>query len=315
MRVALLDVDSVIPNLALMKISQWHKMQGDTVLWYDELWRDTYDEIYASAVFEYSDKSIIDPERMQVGGTGWDTNKNLPGEIHSVQPDYSLYGYPHNIGFTMRGCRFRCKFCVVPVKEGKPYEEHSISDIWQQRDSDFVMLLDNDFFGNPSWRERIDEILAHDLCVNFSQGLNIRIITEEQAQALASVKFVNGKRTLRQVFFAWDQFGKGTERLIDQGIERVTSAGVKPYQMAFFVLIGFNTTQEQDLYRVEKLRDLGCDPYAMPYNKSDPYQKKFCRWVNRKQLLMTIPFADYARSRHDRPDKRTGELFDARGAA
>lgn len=311
MKVALLDVDSVIPNLALMKISQWHKTQGDTVVWYDELWRDTYDEIYASAVFQYSDKSAIDPERMQVGGTGWDTNKNLPDEIHAARPDYSLYGYPHNIGFTMRGCRFRCKFCVVPVKEGKPYEENTIGDIWQQRGSDFVVLLDNDFFGNPSWRERIGEILEHDLCVNFNQGLNIRIITEEQAAALADVRFSNFNRTEKQVHFAWDQFGKGTEKLIDQGIERVTAAGIKPHQMSFYVLIGFNTTPEQDLYRVEKLRDLGCNPYAMPYNKADPYQKKFSRWVNRKQLLMTIPFDDYVRSRHDRADKVTGELFDA----
>mgnify|MGYP003148054226 FL=1 len=281
MKIALLDVDSKIPNLALMKISAYHKQRGDAVSWYDELWRDEYDEVYASAIFNFSDKSMLDPNRMKIGGTGWDISSQLQEEMDVCVPDYSIYRYPHNIGFTMRGCRFRCKFCVVPQKEGKPYEENTIEEIWTQRGSDFVVLLDNDFFGNSRWRDRIEEMKEHNLRVNFSQGLNIRLITEEEAEALASVRFWNLRGTKRQVHFAWDQFGKGTEKLIDQGIKRVTDTGITPAQMAFYVLIGFNTTPEEDLYRVEKLRDYGCDPYAMPYNKSDPYQKKFTRWVNR----------------------------------
>ena len=293
MKIALLDVDSKIPNLALMKISAYHKERGDKVSWYDELWRDDYDEVYASAIFNFSDKSMLDPNRMKIGGTGWDISLKLQEEMDVCVPDYSIYRYPHNIGFTMRGCRFRCKFCVVPQKEGKPYEENTIEEIWTQRDSDFVVLLDNDFFGNPMWKDRIEEMKEYNLRVNFSQGLNIRLITEEQAEALASVRFWNLKGTKRQVHFAWDQFGKGTERLIDQGMKRVTDAGITPAQMAFYVLIGFNTTPEEDLYRVEKLRDYGCDPYAMPYNKSDPYQKKFTRWVNRKAIFKTVPWSEY----------------------
>ena len=294
--IALLDVDSKIPNLALMKISQFHKSQNHNVVWYNPLWRETYDKIYASTIFKFSDKTIID-NGMEVGGTGWDYKVTLPPEIDTCQPDYSLYGYPHNIGFTMRGCRFRCKFCVVPQKEGKPYEENTIDEIWQQRSSNFIVLLDNDFFGNPSWQARIDEMKKFNIKVNFSQGLNIRLITEEESAALASVRFWNLKGTKRQVHFAWDQFGKGTEKLIDQGIKRVTDAGIKPAQMAFYVLIGFNTTPEQDLYRVEKLRDYGCDPYAMPFNKSDPYQQKFTRWVNHKAIFKSVRWEDYRRSR------------------
>ena len=136
----------------------------------------------------------------------------------------------------MRGCRFRCKFCVVPQKEGKPYEEHTINEIWQQRDSNFIVLLDNDFFGNPSWKKRIDEIKDHNLKVSFSQGLNIRIITDEQADALASVQFRNLSGKNKQVHFAWDQFGKGTEKLIDEGIARCIDAGIRPVSYTHLTL-------------------------------------------------------------------------------
>jgi hypothetical protein len=309
MKIALLDVDSTIPNLALMKVAAFFKARGDEIVWYDELWRDDYDDVYASTIFKFSDKSILDPDRMQIGGTGWDITTQLPDEIDRCTPDYSIYKYPHNIGFTMRGCRFRCKFCVVPQKEGKPYEENTIAEIWTQRTSDFVVLLDNDFFGNPVWADRIAEIKEHDLRVCFSQGLNIRIITEDQAAALASVKFWNLKGSLRQVYFAWDQFGKGTEKLIDQGIARVMAAGIKPAQMAFFVLIGFNTTPEEDMYRVEKLRAYGCDPYAMPYDKTDTYQQRFTRWVNHKAIFKSVPWGAYNASGKGAPDDETMDMF------
>jgi len=293
MRVALYDVDSKIPNLALMKLSRFYKERGDDVVSYGPLFESAYDKIYASKVFNFSDAALLDPGRMQIGGTGWGLDSALPAEIEALQPDYSFYDYPHNIGFTMRGCRFRCKFCVVPQKEGRPSSVATIEDIWQQRNSDFIVLLDNDPFGNPEWRERFAEIHKHDLRVNFSQGVNIRIITDEQAKALASVRFTNLGGTKRQVHFAWDQFSKGTERLIDEGIERCKVAGIKPYRMAFFVLIGFNTTPEQDLYRVNKLRDLGCDPYVMPFDRKDAYQKAFARWVNHKAIFKSVPWNDY----------------------
>jgi hypothetical protein len=191
----------------------------------------------------------------------------------------------------MRGCRFRCKFCVVPEKEGKPKAHNTIEEIWTNRSSNFVVLLDNDFFGNPLWRERIAEIRKLNLKVCFSQGLNIRIITEEQCRALASVRFWNLNQSRRQVYFAWDRFND--EKLIDAGIERVRAAGIKAWQMGFFVLIGFDTTPEQDLYRVMKLKNLGCDPYVMPFNGDDPYQKSFKRWVNRKALFKSVKWEDY----------------------
>lgn len=291
MKIALYDVDSRIPNLALMKISEYYKQQGHTVERFEPLWMDSYDKIFASTVFSFSDKHLLDKERMEIGGTGWSIEKNLPPEIETMQPDYTFYNYPHSIGFTMRGCRFNCKFCVVPKKEGRPKPFNTVDEIWTNRKSDFIVLLDNDFFGNPQWRERIDEIKRHNLKVNFSQGLNIRIITDEECKALASINFRNINNTSKMVHFAWDRFND--EKLIDAGIARVLNAGIKPYQMTFYVLIGFDTTEEQDLYRVNKLKQLGCNPFVMPFNRSDYYQKRFARWVNHKAIFKSVSWENY----------------------
>jgi hypothetical protein len=290
MKIGLYDVDSKIPNLALMKLSAHHKNIGDEVSMYLPILHKTYDKVYASKIFNFSDDSFITDD-MVAGGTGLDMSIVLPANIEDLVPDYSLYRYPHNIGFTMRGCRLKCKFCVVPQKEGSPFSTNTIEEIWTQRDSNFIVLLDNDFFGNPDWRDRIDELNALKLKVNFSQGINIRNLTEEQASALASVNFKNLHNTSKQVYFAWDDARH--EKLIHRGIRRCVEAGIKPYQMAFYVLIGFNSTPEQDLHRVETLRTYGCDPYAMPYDKEDFYQKRFTRWVNHKAIFKSVPWKDY----------------------
>ena len=290
MKVAVLDVDSKIPNLALMKISQYHKQKGDEVEHYMPLAHSLYDKIYASKIFNFSSGADIQPD-MITGGTGIDLKISLPPEIEEKDPDYTLYNYPHNIGFAQRGCRFKCSFCVVPQKEGKPKSVNTIEKLWTQRSSDFLVLLDNDFFGNPEWADRIEEIKDLDLKVNFSQGLNIRILSKRQAQALASVKFRNINNTSSQVTFAWDQIND--EKVIKRGFQRVVDAGIKPWQMQFYVLIGYDTTPEEDMYRVMMIKGWGCDPYAMPYDKTDPYQKKFVRWVNRRQIFNSCSFEEY----------------------
>ena len=294
MKVGIYDVDSKIPNLALMKLSAYHKEQGDKVETYSPLFKNEYDKIYASKIFNFSDPSMLDDERMEIGGTGYDIKKNLPDHIENLVPDYSLYNFPHSIGFTQRGCRLRCDFCVVPEKKGKVKGVKTIDEIWTQRDSNFVILLDNDFFGNPEWRERIEEIKEYKLRVNFNQGLNIRNLKEEQAQALASVYFTNRKGTFRQVSFAWDDARH--EKLIHKGIKICMEAGIKPYQMAFYVLIGYNSTPEEDYHRVQILKDYGCDPYVMPYDKSDNYQFHFQRYVNNRAIFNSVDWQDYAGS-------------------
>jgi len=290
MKIALFDVDSKIPNLALMKISAWHKLQGDTTEHYMPLAHSLYDKIYASKIFNFSDGSYIQPD-MITGGTGIDLKTNLAPGIENMQPDYSFYDYPHSIGFTQRGCRFKCSFCVVPEKEGKPKSNNTISEIWTNRDSNFIVLLDNDFFGNPEWSDRIEEIKEYDLKVNFSQGINIRIISERQAQALSSVKAVNLNNTNNQVTFAWDSITD--EKVVRRGFERCVKAGIKPYRMQFYVLIGYDSTPEEDLHRVLMLKDWGCDPFAMPYDKFNPYQRRFVRWVNHRAIFKSCTWAEY----------------------
>ena len=131
MKIGLLDVDSKIPNLALMKISAWHKLQGDTIEHYMPLAHSLYDKIYASKIFNFSDGSDLQGD-MITGGTGIDLKINLSTEIEKMEPDYSFYNYPHNIGFAMRGCRFKCDFCVVPEKEGRPKSSNTIAELWTQ---------------------------------------------------------------------------------------------------------------------------------------------------------------------------------------
>jgi hypothetical protein len=153
------------------------------------------------------------------------------------------------------------------------------------------MLLDNDFFGNPEWQARIDELRDLKLKVNFSQGLNIRNLKTWQAEALASVDFRNTHNTGKQVYFAWDD--PRHEKLIHKGIKICVDAGIKPYQMAFYVLVGYHSTEAEDLHRIKVLRDYGCDPYVMPYDKSDLYQKRLTRWVNHKAIFNTTEWDDY----------------------
>ncbi|MBF0250598.1 MAG: hypothetical protein HQL35_08235 [Alphaproteobacteria bacterium] len=227
---------------------------------------------------------------MEIGGTGVDLGKTLPPEIEALQPDYSLYpGFKGNVGFSMRGCRRRCDFCVVPRKEGRPASASTIKDLIVQ-DSDLLILLDNDFFGNPEWGARLDEMRALDLRVNFNQGLNIRTINEEQAKALATVRFTNTKGTAKKITFAWDS--PKDERLIKRGLDRCKAAGIKPWMMQFYVLIGFHSTPEQDLHRVHTILGWGADPFVMPFDKTQPYQKAFARWVNGR-ICKTVPWPEY----------------------
>lgn len=288
--VGIYDVDSKIPNLALMKLSAWHKQKGDDTELYLPIRHSMYDRIYASKVFKFSDGSMVTDD-MITGGTGFNNKNNLPPGVDDMDPDYSLYNYPHNIGFAMRGCRFKCSFCVVPEKEGKARSEASIAKIWTQRSSKFLMLLDNDFFGNPNWESCIEEIKEYNLKVNFSQGLNIRIISEKQANALASVNFSSASGKNKSVTFAWDNIKD--ERTIRRGFRRVVEAGLKPYQIQFYVLIGYDSTPEEDMHRVMTIHSWDADPFVMAYDRTNDYQRKFQRWVNHKALFKSVTFEDY----------------------
>lgn len=300
MRIGIIQVDgkkyqgTLFPNIALMKITNYHEQLGDQVEWYlGDLWADQYDKIYASKIFSFSDLPQLPSEKTIIGGTGIDFYNTLPAEIENMPVSYSLYpDCNFHVGFSMKGCRFNCKFCCVPKKEGKPYRYNSIDElIVNPNGGNRLMLLDNDFFGSPTWREDLERIAELKLKVCFVQGLNIRIITEEQAALLAQCRYYSKDFKQRYLSFAWDRYNDG--KLIKKGIEICNNAGIPYKHMQFFVLIGFDTTPEQDYERVMTLREYGCMPFVMPYKKDDPYQKAFARWVNKRALFKSCSWDEY----------------------
>lgn len=294
-KIGLIQVDGDLPNLALMQIAGYHESRGDQVEWYaGSLFAHGYDHIYASQIFAFSEPPQVPPGvSYSIGGTGIDFKNKLPDAIASSPPSWSIYPeFNRHLGFSMKGCRFACKFCCVPQKEGRPRPESPIDDILTNpRGGNRLILLDNDFFGGPQWRENLLRIIHLRLRVCFVQGLNIRIITDEQAELLAQCNFQSADFTHKYLTFAWDRYRDG-ERIF-AGIQRCERAGIEPKQMQFFVLIGFDTTPAEDLDRVTRLRDLGCMPYVMPYNKFNPYQAAFSRWVNHRAIFKTVEWADY----------------------
>lgn len=293
MKVGLVKVDGKLPNLALMQICAYHEQLGHDVEWFKgSLFAYEYDKVYASKIFQFSRMPQLPPDAI-IGGTGIDFANTLPAEIAECEPSYTLEpDCNYHIGFSMKGCRFRCKFCCVPQKEGRPRVNSSIDGLLKNPiGGNRLMLLDNDFFALPEWKTNLERIIELDLRVCFVQGLNIRIITDEQARLLAQCRFQSANFNHHIVTFAWDRWRD--EQLIYNGIDRCYRAGIAPEQMQFFVLIGFDTSPEEDMARVKYLSSLGCLPYVMPYNRSDPYQQKFARWVNHRAIFKTVSWEDY----------------------
>lgn len=281
------------PNIALMKISSYHKSIGDSVEWYQgPLFASQFDKIYASKIFAFSEQPTI-TENMVIGGTGIDFYNTLPAEIESAPMDWSIYpNTPFHYGFSMKGCRFACEFCCVPKKEGRPYSYNTIDELLTNPSGGKnLMLLDNDFFGGSNWEANLHRIAELKLKVCFVQGLNIRIISDRQAELLAKVKYYNSSFNKRYLTFAWDQFKD--EKVIKRGIERCNKYGIPSTHMQFFILIGFNTTPEQDYYRVEFIRSIGAKPYVMAYNKKDDYQRAYARYVNNRIIFNSCTWEEY----------------------
>lgn len=278
-----------------MKIVGYHEGKGDLVEWYNgELFADEYEKIYFSKLFSFTSTPSLPPNAV-IGGTGIDFKNRLPTEIEAAEPSYSLYPEcNYHLGFSMKGCRFACKFCCVPQKEGRPFNYNSIDEILTNPNGgNRLMLLDNDFFGGSNWRGNLERIIELKLRVCFVQGLNIRIITPDQAALLAKCNYQNSKfdGKHRYLTFAWDKYRD--QKLIEKGVKICNDAGIPSSRMQFFVLIGYDTTPEQDYERVMTLAGWGCLPYVMPYKKDDPYQKAFARWVNHRAIFKSVKWKDY----------------------
>jgi hypothetical protein len=291
MNIRLTQLDGQLPNLALMKLAHWHRSKGDEVHFTRTIERDLfepdYDKVYGSAIFKFSQERLMRFQRVWpeaiVGGTGTPfthTVEDMIGDEYEHY-DYKDYGdVDYSIGFTQRGCRLRCKFCVVPSKEGKPRSANTINEIWRGDPYPRKLhLLDNDFFGNPEWRERITEIREGRFKVCLSQGINVRLINEEAAEALATIEYRNTKFNERQLYTAWDNIGD--EKIFFKGVDMLEKSGIPPKHLMAYMLIGYdkNETWSRIWYRFNKMVERGILPYPMVFDNSRRDLKTFQRWV------------------------------------
>lgn len=291
-RVCLVDVDSKIPNLALMRASTWHRRRGDSVkLGYDPLFDDPT-LCYASKVFGFTPEPEYMPDCETLkGGSGYDLNERmLFDDYDRIMPDYSLYPqFDYAIGRFTRGCPNRCPWCVVPEMDGNDVRHVAdLSDFWDGQGT--VRLLDDNIMADADEFCRDCEQL-HDAGVKVIwEALDARLVTDQTAAALASVKHA------KRIHFAWD--GHSQDDAVPRAIETLSRHGLKPWRLMFYVLVGFNTSQDYDLYRIYTLRDMGANPFVMPFDKSDRYQKDLARWCNNKFIFKSTPrFDDYRRQR------------------
>lgn len=222
-----------------------------------------------------------------IGGTGWNRSLRLEDlGIFGKELDYSFYPeYRHSIGFTQRACRLRSPFCCVPEKEGRVSEKSSILDIWRGEPyPKNLLLLDNDFFGSPSWRERMHEIREGGFRVCFNQGINARLLDDETARALASVRYFDDDFRTRCIYTAWDN--RKDEARLFAGLNALVRHGVQPGEILVYMLIGYwpEETHQDREYRRRRLREFGALPYPMPYVRNRELVG-FQRWVVRRADL------------------------------
>ena len=285
MKVGLVDVDGgKWPNLCQMKLSAYHKRKGDFV----ERWtpEGRYDVVYKSRVFTdlYTKDTynVTNAEQVICGGTGYGSAAGLPYEIEHCFPDYSLYPDIESTayGFLTRGCPRQCGFCIVSKKEGRV--SHKVADLgefWDRQRE--IKLLDPNLLACEAHEDLLVQLADSRACVDFSQGLDIRLITPENAALLNKIR-------VKRVHFAWDN----PEQDLTGYFQRFSELSkIRDHRRkAVYVLTNWHSTHEQDLWRVYTLRELGYSPYVMVYDKphAPPITRQLQRWVNNKRIFNTV---------------------------
>ena len=291
MKVGLVDVDGHNwPNLCLMKLSAYHKAKGDCVEW----WRPEgrYDLVYKSRVFTdvYSKDTITvtNADAVICGGTGYGPGPDLPDAVEHTYPDYSIYPQFADTayGFLTRGCPRQCGFCIVSEKEGRRSRKTAdLSEFWDgQRE---IKLLDANLLACPDHEALLCQLAGSGAYVDFSQGLDIRLITPDNVALLNRIK-------TKAVHFAWDDPSIDLTPYFRRFRELTSIRSDRRRRV--YVLTNYGSTHEEDLYRVNTLRGLGFDPFVMVYDRptAPPVTRQLQRWVNNKRIFYTVKdFADY----------------------
>lgn len=281
MKISLLT-DAPHHNLALMKISAWHKQNGDTVSLNQPIFPTDYR--YASVLFEKNKHNFIADEH---GGPAFNNNR-LNDEFEYIKPDYDLFGNKYSLGYTFRPCFNTCDFCKVPKMDHPDIKHHSI---WDFHNSDFneICLLNNNTFQDPKWKETFEEIWDADLTVIDENGYDIRLLDDEKAAALKKTKFKGG-----YIAFAWDRMQD--EALVLSGMKVAKKYGLLTHNTHFYILTGYDTTENEDIHRCQVVVDFGANPYVMPYKKTkrmQQFKRMFVLYYFRKYKTIKEAWENY----------------------
>lgn len=294
MRILLIDLDKStkgIPNLALTKISAYHKQKGDLV----GFKVDNPDKIYASVIFTWNRDRASGPRTwypgvpITIGGPGWNFSERLPDEIERIKPDYDLYPSTFSQGFSTRGCIRNCGFCIVPKKEGQIRAVQHPEQFHDDRFSE-CMLMDNNILAVPDHaRIVLQWFIDQGIQLEMTQGYDFRLLTEEFAGLIKDAKHRRG-----HIRFAWDD--TKDESKVMQSIKLLKFAGIDTRRdVMFYVLAGYKTGIEDALYRCNRLREADVQAFVMPY-RDDRYQVKdrriikLAKWANRPFNFWKAPF-------------------------
>ena len=333
MIIGLIDVDghakkkkwgaTIYPNLAITKIAGWHRYIGDEVEWYSPLSEYTYDIVYMSKVFNFSPDygySMPNAKRIVKGGTGYIISANdlpkrdsenveywptLPQRMDKAKPDYTIYpNIPNDVayGFLTRGCPNKCKWCVVPKKEGaiRPYMD--VDDIAIDGRNKLV-LMDNNFLAAGDYaHQQLDKIIERGYRVDFNQALDARLVTEEFAKKLANVKWLDKNR----IRFGCDTLTQVKE--CERAMKMIISYG---FHGEFFLYTMLNDNFQECYNRIHYWWDILQDQrekhssnwvyaYAQPYRDPDnphrpipQWQKDMANWVNKKAHFVAHSFDEF----------------------
>lgn len=284
------------PNIPLMKLSAWHKAQGDSVEWYSPMFSGHMDKVYMSKVFSFSGdyEFCIDADEIVKGGSGYcislvdgkevydkSEDINLPYEVEHIYPDYSLYGIEDTAyGFLSRGCPRGCDFCHVEAKEGRrSVKVADLNEFWRGQKN--IVLCDPNILACREWKDLLQQLIDSNALVDFNQGLDIRLMTEEKAEMLKQIKCKN-------LHFAWDRF-EDKETILPKFKMFKDITGINERNLIVYVLCNFDTTIEQDLERIYTLREMGYWAYVMLYDKEHIPKghqlRKLQRWVNNRFIF------------------------------